>query len=858
MTSDPYSSMTPRFNWWAERFGRRFFGRFQLAEGDVKQLRDLEERGAVVYVMRYGSRLDYFLFNWLFAVAGVRPSAGANGIRFYYYRPLLEAVRLWLARLGERLRLGRGGARDKGRERTCEAIRAGGSAFLFLRTDKIPSALTPRRWALRSGRSETDYLHEIVATCFDTEATVSLVPLALFWRKGTKPTRPFLDLFYGGPQRPRSFVKLVSFLFNYRNLAVRVGTPIDLRGFVDRRRGEGPQRVVRQVRRSLLIFLRREEKPVVGSALRTFQRVHGAVLDDPEVRDAVELEARRTRESRVRVRDRASRQLREIAAHPSPTMLAFLALVAGWVMGRLFTRFEVHGFERVVDAAKLHPLILLPNHRSHFDYVILSWLFYRRHMVPPHVAAGKNLSFWPLGPLFRRAGAFFLRRDFAGDRLYTAVFRAYVQLLIKDGVTQEFFIEGTRSRTGKTLQARLGLLRMVMEAYARGARRELYVVPVGFTYERLVEESSLSEERRGASKSAESLFGLLRARSLLRNRFGAVTVRFGEPLPLSQAVELTPGAADSAPRLDLRRATRELGLRVCREINRLVTAQRSAVASAALLGAPGAALRRGAFRESVVETCAMLEFLDVPFSEPLQACLQEERADSAVDPLLQAERVELNRSAVEDLLCVRAGARDTLDYYRAPLTPALVWPAALALALQEPGESGEVLRSASAWLDLLELEYFPSAGRARDQRLNRVVEYQRGRGWLERDAAGRLAAAPAGWPWQAYWIAQIRPVMEAYAALFDAVALREGRGTRAALVEAAGELQSERLSLAEARHSEGLSPVTGGNALDWLVREGILESDVETRAGDAVLSRGPRWAELAEHRGRLAAALGSR
>ena len=497
--------MTPRFGWWAGRFGRRFFDRFQLAEEDVKQLRDLEERGAVVYVMRYGSRLDYFLFNWLFSTGGVRLSAGANGIRFYYYRTLFESLRLGLSKLGERLRLGRAGAREEGRERTCEAIRAGGSAFLFLRTDKIPSALTPRRWALRSGRSETDYLHEIVANCFDSEATVSLVPLALFWRKGPNPTRPFLDLFYGGPQRPRSFAKLVSFLFNYRNLAVRVGTPIDLRAFVDLRRAEGPQRVVRQVRRSLLIFLRREEKPVVGSALRTFQRMHNAVLDDPEVLDAVDLVATRTRESPVRVTERASRHLHEIAAHPSPTMLAILALAASWVMKRLFTRFEVHGFDRVVEAAKLHPLIVLPNHRSHFDYVILSWLFYQRHMVPPHVAAGKNLSFWPLGPLFRRAGAFFLRREFAGDRLYTAVFRAYVQLLIKDGVTQEFFIEGTRSRTGKTLQARLGLLRMVLEAYARGARRELYVVPVGFTYERLVEEFSLSEERRGGVQAQGEL-----------------------------------------------------------------------------------------------------------------------------------------------------------------------------------------------------------------------------------------------------------------------------------------------------------------------------------------------------------------
>ena len=299
-------------------------------------------------------------------------------------------------------------------------------------------------------------------------------------------------------------------------------------------------------------------------------------------------------------------------------------------------------------------------------------------------------------------------------------------------------------------------------------------------------------------------------------------------------------------------------MRVCREINRLITAQRSSVASAALLGAPGDALRRTTFRERVVETCAMLELLDVPMSESLQACLELDGADSAADPLLQAERIELRQSAVGDLLCIRPGARDTLDYYRAPLTPALVWPAALALALQRPGETGQVLREASSWLDLLELEYFPSPGRARDHRLSRLVEYERERGWLERNAADRLVVRPAGQSWQAYWIAQIRPVMEAYAALFDIVALSGGEGKRSALVEAARDLQLERLRLAEARHSEGASLVTGGNALDWLVREKILESDAETRPADAELSAGLRWEDLGEHRRRLAATLGSR
>jgi glycerol-3-phosphate O-acyltransferase len=111
----------------------------------------------------------------------------------------------------------------------------------------------------------------------------------------------------------------------------------------------------------------------------------------------------------------------------------------------------------VTEVARYDPVVLVPTHRSYFDFLIVSSLFYRRHMLPPHIAARENMAFGPFGFLWRRAGAFFLRRSFA-DPLYKEVFRTYVAYLIKEGFTQEFFIEGGRSRTGKTLPPRLGVL----------------------------------------------------------------------------------------------------------------------------------------------------------------------------------------------------------------------------------------------------------------------------------------------------------------------------------------------------------------------------------------------------------------
>ena len=112
-SGDPYTAMTPRFGRLARLFGRRFFGAFQFEPGGADALRDLESKSAVVYVMRYSSRLDYFLFNWLFLANGIRLSGVANGIRFYYYRPLGEGLRLLVRGIIERARLGRPGMREQ-------------------------------------------------------------------------------------------------------------------------------------------------------------------------------------------------------------------------------------------------------------------------------------------------------------------------------------------------------------------------------------------------------------------------------------------------------------------------------------------------------------------------------------------------------------------------------------------------------------------------------------------------------------------------------------------------------------------------------------------------------------------------
>ncbi len=848
---DAFTAMTSRFGRLARAFGRRFFSAFDFEPGVAERLHELESRGAVVYVMRYGSRLDYFLFNWLFLAAGLRLSSFANGIRFYYYRPLPEALRLLGHALGERMRRGYPGMRARALARARGVLAGGGSMFLFLRTDKIGSRIAPtRQGALESGRSEQDFLEEMVRAEFEAGRPLALVPLALFWRKGPRHERRFLNLFYGAPERPTDTGKIVSFLWNYRNLAVRVGQPIDLEAFVRERRaaGESAPVVARKVRRSLMIFLRREEKPVAGAALRPLLRVEELVLADPEVRRAIADAAVQAHRPPERMRLAARRMLREIAAAPSPTMLAALDALVTRILGRLFEKIEVSGLESIVEAAKLHPLVLIPCHRSHVDYLILSWLFYEHHLVPPLVAAGVNLAFWPLGPIFRRAGGYFLRRSFEGDRLYSTVFRTYVMQLLRDGATQEFFIEGTRSRTGRTLPPRLGMLSMLIEAYARGVRSDVRLVPIGFSYERVVEEASLVEERGGASKTGENLLGLLRARRVLRRRFGRVAVRFGEPISLAAVIGPSrpqPGPAPAAEVAARREKTAELAREITRRLSVLGTAGRTHVAAAALLASPAEGVRREEFARRVRLLAVVLEQAGAPLGDALREDLAADLEDT-LGFLESAELATRVRDRDGEIVRVGPSQRVVLDYYRNTIAAALAPAAALALALRLGRSDDEALAAACDWLDVLRSEFFPPARERLGEILRDHLEALRALG--PRDGA-------AAREWVELLSAQLVPTLLAYRAVWSAALDGDGSGEVAALLAGARDRVRRALLLGESRYPEAENPSALENALAFLVEEGVLRCEMGLRKRGARLAPGARFEELEGLAARLASAL---
>jgi glycerol-3-phosphate O-acyltransferase len=851
--ADPTSAMVPRFNVLFRWFAKRFFPYFDLDAEVVARLRVLEERGAVVYVMRYASRLDYFLFNTLFVREGLRLSAFANGLSFYYYAPLLRGVRNW----ARRRRLLGAARREADRRQAVakvgQVVRAGQSMFLFLRTARLRDVLRGREAAVEEGRRELELLCEVVRAARAEGLPVALVPLALFWRKGPRGQARFLNLSYGAPTRPTDIAKVSSFLIAYRELSIKVGEPMDLATFLAKRPEQEDESAARKLRRAILLFLHREERAVQGPVLRPLHRVREAVLRDPRIEVAL---ARRAEAgvSPEAARAQAEKMFGEIAANMNSTFLAVLALVASAVIRRLFHRIEARGLDKVAEWAKRQPVVLVPSHRSYFDFVLLSWLFYQNHLMPPHIAARENMAFGPFGFVFRRAGAFFLRRSF-DDELYRAVFRAYVGHLVREGFTQEFFIEGGRSRTGKSLAPRMGMLSWIIEGFIDSRRRDLLFVPVGITYERLVEEGAMVGELEGGVKTDESVLGLMRARKVLRRRFGSVFVNFGEPISLARALEgrraLFQGEEDAAKLGERRLFTEALGNDVVERINLAMVANATSVAACVVLAEARPGLFRTELAERMNQLVDLLKLQDVRLTPALASDAPLYR--DSIDFLLRLGLLHAENDPRGEIVYYEEKDRRALDVYRNVLFHFLVAPSLMARLLLRGTTSAELRRDLDYWLDLFYREFFAPRAIVHAAQVDAFLDHFERLGVLER-ADERLRATEKGRAYLGFFAEQTGSLLEAYYGVFSALLALEQPVPERTL-EKETEAQFRRLHrVGEVSREESWNRVTFKNVLELLQRRGVLATSAHS-AREAAWGRGPAFDELAVLRERLASAL---
>lgn len=538
-----------------------------------------------------------------------------------------------------------------------------------------------QRWYSR--RTVPRDLSELGA-CFELDAQarddVSFVPVAVFWGRAPGREQSWLRLWssegWGLTGRLR---RLFAVLLHGRDVLVKVGEPITVADLADE--DPSPARMQRKLGRVLRVFFQQQRTATVGPDLSHRRLLLEEVLDSPLVSNAIRREVRaKPRVSENKIRKRASRYAREIAADYSYPVVRMLDRAFTWLWNKLYDGVQIRHLESLSEIAAGSEIVYVPCHRSHIDYMLLAYVIYRNGLAPPHIAAGVNLNIPIVGQILRRGGAFFLRRSMHGNALYAAVFRSYFRTILARGFPVKYFIEGTRSRTGRLLKPKLGLLTMTIEAYLANPQRPIVFVPVYFGYEKLLEGQTFLGELRGQRKKQETLGSFLRSLKALRERFGSVQVSFAEPIALSDLLDQQrPGWREVELEEPFRpqwltQAAQVLGNRILTAINDAAAVNAVNLVSLVTLCMPKQAIVEIELKTQVEMYLALLH--KVPYGP--RASVDDSDADTMIGECEALGWLTRRQHALGDVLSMDERTAVLASYYRNNVVHVFAMPALLA------------------------------------------------------------------------------------------------------------------------------------------------------------------------------------
>ncbi|NOI68462.1 glycerol-3-phosphate 1-O-acyltransferase PlsB [Vibrio sp. 99-8-1] len=509
----------------------------------------------------------------------------------------------------------------------------------------------------------------------DPDLDVQLIPITVMW--GRKPgkeedLRPYLKAM-NAPQ------KAMSLLLAGRDCMVRFSPVVSLRYMAD---SHGTDKsIAHKLARVARIHFSRQRMAASGPNLPVRGQLFDRLLNSEVIRNAIADEAASKNISLEKAQKEAHSIIDEIAANFSYSLVKKGDKILGWLWNKLYQGLNISNAATVRRLAQDgHEIVYVPCHRSHMDYLLLSYVLYNEGMVTPHIAAGINLNFFPAGFIFRRGGAFFIRRSFKGNRLYSTIFREYLAELFSKGYSVEYFSEGGRSRTGRLLQAKTGMLAMTIQAMLRGLDRPVTLVPVYIGYEHVMEVSTYAKELRGKRKEKENAGQVIKTLRKLRN-FGQGYVNFGEPIPLNQylndhAPEWTKDIDPlNAPRPEwMTPVVNQLAVKMMTHINNAAATNALTLCATALLASRQRALAKDTLVSQIDSYLSLLK--NVPYSDT--TTLPEKSPEELVKHALTLDKFVVESDTMGDIISLDRQQSILMTYYRNNIIHLFALPSLIA------------------------------------------------------------------------------------------------------------------------------------------------------------------------------------
>jgi len=368
---------------------------------------------------------------------------------------------------------------------------------------------------------------------------IQLVPVTVLWGRSPQYENSWLKaLFADAWSKPNKIKQTLNISLYSRENYIEFHKSISLRALFTQAKIEHPNFspahfVVQRLDQNFHNY----KEAVLGPDLSDRRNLINQLMKSETVQQAIRKESIDQKIALFEAENRAKNYFLEIVSDFSYSTLRFAELALTKLWTQLYDGIEVHNFDTVRDLAKDYQIVYTPCHRSHIDYLLLSYVIFNRGLMVPHIAAGINLNLPIVGQILRGGGAYFIRRTFSGNELYTSVFKSYLNSLIRRNTPLEYFIEGGRSRTGLLLPPKKGMLAMTIESHLQANNKPIAFIPTYFGYEKLIEGTSYLNELNGKPKEAESLWGILNSVRKIEKVFGQVHVNFGEPIFLDPILE---------------------------------------------------------------------------------------------------------------------------------------------------------------------------------------------------------------------------------------------------------------------------------------------------------------------------------
>lgn len=544
-------------------FLKLFFSGLKVVEEQTRDLNRLHQEGVVVYVTKYKS---YFRFLFYYT-RYKRDRLPFPQIGFDYnvilWQPVSRIVKIVTAHARCFFQnfsfpdpYHRGYFRKE--------LLNGRSALLSLVEEK--------GFHRRFIKAKTDPIQYLIEMQESIDRPIFLVPLLIFFDKDPhRSITNIIDFLFGSKENPGKLRRLYILFKNPGKVFAETSEPVNLKSFLDLEDNQkrSADHKALALRRALLSQINRHRQSITGPVLKSKEERKENILTRERLQQFMEHHSKTRNIPLQKVQKQASDFLDEIAADYNVIVVKLASALLAWFLNAMFDGVTVNedGLKRVKSMAQKGPIIFIPCHKSHIDYLILSHLLYNNNMPCPHIAAGKNLSFWPMGPLFRKGGAFFIRRTFKGAVLYSKVFAEYIHNLLSEGFNIEFFIEGGRSRTGKMILPKLGLLSILLNAYRNGACEDLIFSPIFIGYDRVLEESSYLHELEGKEKQPENFRQVIKARKFLKKRYGRIYIQFHDPISFKDILLQYGTPIEDMPPKEFNILCRNLGHRIINAIN---------------------------------------------------------------------------------------------------------------------------------------------------------------------------------------------------------------------------------------------------------------------------------------------------